>query len=295
MTPREEGFLLLSSSLGNPHRKFLTPSQLRTLAMRVAASERNAQMRDLTATDLTVLGYGGEMASRILSLLDDTALLQHYLQIARRNGCTPITRVSSGYPTQLRQRLGLESPGVLWAKGDLSLLSKPAVALVGSRDIAPENQAFAAKVGTEAARQGWVLISGNARGADRTAQRACLDAGGQVISVVADELEKQQPGSRILYLSEAGFDTPFSSVRALSRNRIIHTLPDKTMVAQCALAAGGTWSGTVRNLRERWTPVFCFRDGSQASLQLEQLGATLIDHSATEDLNSLKDTTFRLF
>lgn len=295
MTAREEGFLLLSSSLGNPDRKCLTTAQLRSLAQRITIANHPAEDRELTAADLTAIGYGSEMAERILNLLDDTALLKHYLQKGSRNGCIPLTRVSNGYPVQLRQRLGLDSPGVLWAKGDLSILSKPAVALVGSRDIAPENKAFAAKVGYEAAKQGYVLVSGNARGADRTAQQACLNAGGQVISIVADELSKQIPQPNILYLSEEDFDCAFSSVRALSRNRVIHALGEKTLVAQSDLATGGTWSGTMQNLRGGWSPVFCFRDGSEASLQLEQLGAQLIDLAALCDLSSLKDERIRLF
>lgn len=295
MTAREEGFLLLSSSLGNPDRKCLTTAQLRSLAQRIAIASHPAEDRELTAADLTAIGYGSEMAERILNLLDDTALLKHYLQKGSRNGCIPLTRVSDGYPVQLRQRLGLDSPGVLWAKGDLSILSKPAVALVGSRNIAPKNKTFAAKVGYEAAKQGYVLVSGNARGADRTAQQACLNAGGQVISIVADELSKQIPQPNVLYLSEEGFDCAFSSVRALSRNRVIHALGEKALVAQCSLAIGGTWSGTLQNLRGGWSPVFCFRDGSAASLQLEQLGAQLIDLAALCDLSSLKDERIRLF
>lgn len=295
MTAREEGFLLLGSSLGNPERKFLTTSHLRTLAVRVAASERCTQDRDLTSADLIALGYGPEMANHILSLLDDTALLQHYLHKGSRNGCIPITRVTEGYPVHLRQRLGIDSPGVLWAKGDLSILSKPAISLVGSRDIDPDNEAFAAKAGREAAKQGYVLISGNARGADRTAQQACLAAGGQVISIVADELLKQKFHPNLLYLSEEGYDSAFSTVRALSRNRVIHALGEKTLVAQCGFATGGTWSGTAQNLRSRWSPVFCYRDGSQASVQLEHLGAQLIGAADLDNLSSLKDQTLRLF
>lgn len=295
MTPREAGFLLLSSTLGNPERKCLTTAQLRTLAQRVAAAERSANSRELSAADLTALGYGQEMAERILSLLCDTPLLNRYLQQGSRCGCVPVTRVTEGYPVHLRQRLGLDSPGVLWAKGDLSLLSMPAVALVGSRDIHEPNRAFAAKVGYEAAKQGYVLISGNARGADRTAQQSCLAAGGQVISIVADELSKQKPQPNVLYLSVDAFDAPFCATRAHNRNRVIHALGEKTMVAQSSLESGGTWHGTVQNLRSGWSPVFCLRDGSAASIQLEQLGAQLIDASALEDLSSLQDSHLRIF
>ncbi len=295
MNAREVGFLLLGSTLGNPERRPLTTAQLRTLAVRVSAMTPPEDDRELTAADLTALGYGPDMAERILHLLGDTQLLHRYLARAKQADCVPVTRVSLGYPAHMRRRLGLDSPSVLWAKGDLSILQKPMISLVGSRDIHPANREFAAKAGQEAARQGYVLVSGNARGADRIAQDACLSAGGQVISIVADELVKQAPRENVLFLSEEGFDCPFTSLRALSRNRVIHALGEKTLVAQCTLDKGGTWSGTVRNLKENWSPVFCFRDGSEAALQLEQLGAVLIGPEKLTNLNGLQKYTVNLF
>ena len=295
MNAREEGFLLLSSTLGNPQRKILTTTQLRTLAQRIAAMERVQADRELMAEDLCAMGYNGEMAERILNLLADLPLLRRYHAKGWQADCYPITRVSQGYPVVLRKRLGLDSPGVLWAKGEASLLEKPKIAVVGSRDIAPENAEFAAAVGREAARQGYVLVSGNARGADRIAQKACLEAGGQIISVVADELAKQKQMSNVLYLSEEGFDSAFTSARAHSRNRVIHALGEKVFVAQSALGLGGTWSGTVRNLKENWSPVFCFQDGSGAARELEQLGAKQIICADLTDLNSLTDPRISLF
>lgn len=295
MNAREAGFLLLSSTLGNPERKPLTTAQLRTLAQRMALMEMPQTDRELTSSDLMAIGYGEEMANRILSLLADTQLLRHYLLRAKQAECVPLTRVSQGYPVTLRRRLGLDSPGVLWAKGDLSILEKPLIALVGSRDIAAPNKEFAAQVGIEAARQGYVLVSGNARGADRVAQEACLSAGGQLVSVVADELARKEYQPNILYLSEEGFDQPFTSVRALSRNRLIHALGEKTFVAQCALGMGGTWSGTVRNLKEGWSPVFCFYDGSEATTQLEQMGAGLVELQDLQVLQNLNETNPNFF
>lgn len=295
MTPREAGFLLLSSSLGDSRRKPLTTAQLRNLAIRVAAAERPAEDRELALADLTAMGYGREMGEKILLLLGDGPVLKRYIARAKQTNCIPVTRVSPGYPGLLRQRLDLDSPGVLWAKGDLSLLERRAVALVGSRDIRRENGEFAARVGQEAARQGFVLISGNARGADTIAQKACLEAGGQIISVVADKLTKHEPRENVLYLSEDGFDLEFSALRALSRNRVIHALGEKTFVAQCTLEAGGTWNGTVRNLKEGFSPVFCFRDGSDAMTRLEQMGAELVKPDCLADFQALAATNLRLF
>lgn len=272
MTARERGFLLLSSHLGEPRRKPLTTAQLRVLADRVRGSAYPDSDRDLEPADLKVLGYGPEMAKRIWDLLNEEDVLDYYLRKGEVLNCFPITRVSEYYPLHLRKRLGLDSPGVLWARGDVSLLQQPMVSLVGSRELREENWRFAAEVGRQSARQGYVLVSGNARGADRTAQESCLAAGGKVISVVADELWKQPVRENVLYLSEDDFEESFSAQRALSRNRVIHALGIKTFVAQSSLNAGGTWDGTVKNLQNRWSDVYGFADGSDAMTELAQMG-----------------------
>lgn len=295
MKPTERGFLLLSSHLGDPNRKPLTAPQLRTLADRARNAELPAVDRDLEPQDLAVLGYGPEMANRIVRLLEDEEILDYYLSRGKKLGCTPLTRVSDAYPLLLRKRLGLDSPGVLWARGNLSLLEQPAVALVGSRELGEDNWTFAAEVGRQAALQGYVLVSGNARGADKTAQESCLAAGGRVISVVADELWKQPLRDNLLYLSEDGYGEAFSAQRALSRNRCIHALGTKTFVAQTSLKTGGTWDGTVKNLRFGWSSVHCFRDGSEGIELLHQMGANLIDLSDLASFYDLPESEISLW
>ena len=287
MTGLETGFLLLTCRLGNPDRKVLTMAQMRTLAQRVRDIAIDDADRDLTAADLTALGYGQEMAERIVALLNEQALLNVYLRRAAKTGCVPISRISEPYPLELRKRLGLDSPGCLWAKGDLSLLETPMIALVGSRELLDANRVFAEEVGRQAARQGFTLVSGNARGADRAAQNACLASGGKVISVVADSLVEKKVRDNLLYLSEEAFDAEFSAQRALSRNRCVHALGALTFVAQCGLHAGGTWDGTVKNLRHGWSDVYCFDDGSEVMAELEQMGAEGIDADSLKDFCSL--------
>ena len=295
MTPREKGFLLLTSQLGNPERKVLTPAQLRLLTQRMAAAPCFPAERELEMGDLLALGLSRALAARILSLLEEEELLEYYVNLGRKRGCVPVTRVSPGYPPALRQRLGGEAPGVLWAKGDMSLLNTPAVALVGSRDLLPENRRFAGEAGRQAALQGLTLISGNARGADVTAQKACLRAGGKIISIVADSLISHNPGPNVLYLSEDGFNEEFSAQRALRRNRCIHTMGSLVLVAQANLQKGGTWDGTSRNLRFGWNRVCCFADGSDAVRVLEQMGAVLIGLGELGDFAALASEEKTLF
>ena len=291
MTGPERGFLLLTSHLGNPERPVLTTAQLRILSDRVQHGRNPGVDREMTISDLLSLGYSKDMASRILGLLSEEDVLHHYLSRGHRLDCVPITRITEGYPLILRQRLGLDSPGTLWARGDLSILNTPAIALVGSRELHPENHAFAEAVGRHAAKQGLTLVSGNARGADRAAQEACLSAGGKVISIVADELWKHHRRDNILYLSEEDYDSAFSAQRALSRNRCIHALGHMVFVAQANLQKGGTWDGTAKNLQFGWSPVACFRDGSQASKELEQMGAYLICMEELEHFANFPEQT----
>lgn len=287
MRAAERGFLLLTCDFGDPERKSLTVPQLRTLASRMAMADRPLEDRELEVADLLSLGYSAQMAQRIVSLLSERALLDHYLRRGKQCSCQAISRISPGYPLRLRKRLGLDAPGCLWAKGDVSLLDGPKISLVGSRELHQENYNFAAEAGAQAAKQGYILVSGNARGADRTAQEACLKNGGKVICVVADNLEEKPIEGNILYLSEDGFDHAFSAQRALSRNRIIHALSGKTLIAQSSLSTGGTWDGSTKNLQNAWSDVFCFDDGSPAARALEQMGATLIGIMELGNLQAL--------
>lgn len=289
MTPREQGFLLLTCHFGNPERRVLSTAQLRLLGQRMAAMPPPTRERELTAGDIVALGYGAEFAGRVVALLEDNELLEAYLRRGRKLGCTPISRVSGNYPAELRARLALESPGCLWAKGELSLLETPMAALVGSRELDAANADFAAEAGYQVARQGFTLVSGNARGADRVAQKACLEAGGRVISVVADGLAEKNPSEGLLWLSEDGYDEAFSAQRALSRNRVIHCLGALTLVAQCGWKTGGTWDGTSRNLTHGWSRVCAFRDESRASAELEQMGARLIGKDELQNLIALAE------
>lgn len=252
--------------------------------------ERPVEDGELTQEALVAIGCDAELSKRVVALLSHREQLAWYLSKCHQAGCIPITRIGQMYPHRLRRVLNLDAPGVLFAKGDTSLLENPTISVVGSRELKEPNLAFANEVGKQAALQGYTLVSGNARGADRAAQESCLRHGGKVICVVADSLKKQCAKDNVLYLSEDGFNLEFSSQRALLRNRIIHSFSNKTFVVQCALEKGGTWSGSCNNLRNNWSKVICFDDGSLASRGLACRGALLIQPESLWDFSSIEST-----
>ena len=133
MTGAEQGFLLLTAHLGNPDRKPLTVAQFRQLTKVARQMEKPVEDRTLTAQDLINMGFRPDFAWRVIGLLEEENLLLRYLEQARSLSCYPITRLNDLYPQGIRDKLGLEAPGCLWAKGDSFALTQPMISLVGSR------------------------------------------------------------------------------------------------------------------------------------------------------------------
>lgn len=284
MTAAERGLLMLTCSLGDERAQPLTAGEMS--AIRTLLQKKDLPPdTPLTEALLRELGLDRALARRVPALLDRDRWLDAYLSAGARRGVQIVTRLSEHYPRRLLDALGDGAPWVLFCLGDPSQLTRESVSLVGSRDLYPMGEAFAARVGALAAEEGLVLCSGNARGADRSAQNACLRQGGRVTAVVAGALTECRPNGKVLYVSLDGYDCAFTTPRAHARNRVIHALGLAVFVAQCRLGAGGTWSGTTDNLRARCSPVYCHADGSLAAAELEKLGAALI---AYEELNSLR-------
>ncbi|MBQ6281324.1 MAG: DNA-protecting protein DprA [Oscillospiraceae bacterium] len=273
MTGAERGWLLLCADLADGLRPMTLP-QVRSL--RAALRQNDPDLRDpdreLTDADLCAAGLDRAARERILRLLGREAALDAYLSTALLFEIHPLTVVSPDYPRRLRERLGDDAPAVLFYCGDPHLLSRPGVSLTGSRSLDAASAEFARKVGALAAREGKVLISGNALGADQTAQNACLDAGGSAAAFLPGELNKAKPPERAVFVTETGWHLPFAPYRALQRNRLIYALAGHSLIARTH-TTGGTFSGASEALRRGNGPVSVRDDGSPGAQALIARGA----------------------
>ena len=292
MTAAEWGVLLLCCALPGEEKPLSLP-QFQELGRRVRAlgCRGDDPLRELTARDLARLGYDAAQSARITRLLAREAQLEQYLRAAAAQGITAVTRLSSQYPARLRHTLGPRCPAVLFAKGEAELLSARCISVVGSRELSGEGRAFAAEAGRRIAAEGFALCSGGAAGADRAAQEACLAHGGSTVIFPAGPLTDCQAPARTLYLAEQAFDAPFSPARALTRNRYLHAMGEKTLVAQCTRCSGGTWEGTTENLRRGYSPVFVHADGTEGAQALIARGAVPV--TELHDLDELQPAQLR--
>ncbi|MDE2356884.1 MAG: DNA-processing protein DprA [Alphaproteobacteria bacterium] len=137
-------------------------------------------------------------------------------------------------------------PPVLWVRGDPAWLSRPAVAVVGSREASAAGLSLARDLAAGLGRAGWVVVSGLARGIDAAAHEGAL--GGGTIAVLAGGVDAIYPPQNArLYaalvergciLSERAIGHAAKARDFPRRNRIIAGLARGVVVVEAELRSG---------------------------------------------------------
>lgn len=150
------------------------------------------------------------------------------------------------YPSQLREIP--DAPSLLYARGDLNLLLRPCVAVIGSRSCTRSGRAQTSAVARELAACGIAVVSGMARGIDRAAHEAALEERGSSIAVLGSGVDVIYPRqcadlyrllcAKGLALSEFPPGTLPQGPHFPIRNRIISGLSLGTVVGEAALKSG---------------------------------------------------------
>jgi predicted Rossmann fold nucleotide-binding protein DprA/Smf involved in DNA uptake len=204
--------------------------------------------------------------ARLEQLLSRGAAVAFAAERWTNKGVWISSSVDNEYPRRLRDRLGRRTPPIIYGFGDQQLLAGGSLAVVGSRQADKAALKFTTEVSRRAAQEGLTIISGGARGVDRTAMLAALEAGGKVVGVLADSLLKTavKPefreailAKRLALISPYYPEAGFSTGNAMGRNRLIYALSDFALIVNAEFEKGGTWAGATEELKaERRVPVF---------------------------------------
>ncbi len=211
------------------------PATFRALINRFGGAE-NA----LSALPELARRGGRRLAPRVPAM----AQAEAELAAADAIGATPVFTIEPGYPPGLAA-LDMPPP-MIYARGHLALATRPAVAIVGSRDASPNGVTLAHNLAADLGRAGLVVTSGLARGIDGAAHEAALASG--TIAVVAGGLDVIYPpehaqlhaaiaaGGCIITEHPAGFrprgrDFP-------RRNRLISGLSLGVVIVEAAARSG---------------------------------------------------------
>ena len=184
-----------------------------------------------------------------------------------------------------------DAPPAIAVKGDLGLLERPAVAIVGARNSSAAAMRFARGLSADLAAADYVVVSGLARGIDAAAHWGALDGG--TVAVIAGGLDVTYPaetaelqgriGEQGLVVAEQPFGTQPMARHFPRRNRIIAGLCAGTVVVEGALRSGSLI--TARIAAEAGREVMAVPGSpldprAQGCNQLIRDGATLIQTAA---------------
>jgi DNA processing protein len=188
-------------------------------------------------------GFGPAAATAVRAAGHRAGVL--ILEPLDRLGATVTVPGDPEYPALLAEIP--DPPVALYVWGDASLLTRPAAAIVGSRNHTPYGAAAARLLAAGVARSA-VVVSGMARGLDAIAHEAALDAGGATVGVLGNGFGVVYPvANRALYdrVAAAGClvtELPPGERPRVStfprRNRIISGLAGVTVVVEAAVGSG---------------------------------------------------------
>lgn len=232
---------------------------------------------------------------------------EHELESALRFGAKPVFTIEPGYPSRLA--LIDVPPPLLYVKGDVGLLQKPAIAIVGARQASAAGTKLARVFATALGKAGLVIISGLARGIDGTAHHATLETG--TVAVLAGGLDNIYPpehedlhqaiaaGGCLISEMPCGFKPRAKDFPR--RNRIISGTSLGVLVVEAARRSGTLV--TARMAGEQGREVFAIPGHpldprAEGTNQLLKTGATLVTEpgdvlETLEPLTDLGSRTFR--
>lgn len=240
---------------------------------------------------------GLSQAERLLTL-NVAVDIEAALDWATLPGNHILTLADGDYPQALLEIA--DPPVVLYLKGRVELLNRPALAIVGSRNPTPQGVANAANFAATLTGAGLTIVSGMALGIDAAAHRGALDGGGLTVAVIGTGADRVYPArNRDLaqaisdqgaIVSEFPLGTAALAANFPRRNRLIAGLSQGCLVVEAAARSGSLI--TARLAADAGREVFAIPGSIHSPLskgchQLIKQGAKLVE-SAQDILEELR-------
>jgi len=158
------------------------PTRIARAMARLGASsaEGAGRLFEASLTELESLGMPARSAQFVCDGRARAAAEDEAKRVAEAGGFF-ITREDEAYPERLLEIY--DPPAVLWIRGNVALLGRPGIAVVGTRQPSPYGVGMAEMLSRDLANRRLTVLSGMARGVDTAVHKGALDAGGKTIAV----------------------------------------------------------------------------------------------------------------
>jgi DNA processing protein len=225
----------------------LTPSLgAKRIVDAIAALRSPDQIFSLTLTELEGLRLPAEAAQFIFDGKARRVADEEWGKILQCGGSI-LTLACAGYPERLKEIY--DPPPVLWVRGNVQLLSRPSIAVVGTRHPSPYGTGVAEMLSRDLAARRLIIVSGMARGIDTCAHKGALVARAATIAVWGTGIDVVYPkenkklaeeiiatgGTIVSEVPMGTFPAPQNFPR---RNRIISGLSVGVLVVEASENSG---------------------------------------------------------
>jgi len=208
--------------------------------------EAVSQIFTLPLTALEGLRFPPQAAQFIFDGKARQAAEEEWARVAAQ-GATLLTYGCAAYPERLKEIY--DPPPVLWVRGPVGLLSRPGIAVVGTRHPTPYGSGMAEILARDLAARRLLIISGMARGIDSCSHRGALAARTPTVAVWGTGIDVVYPkenkklaeeilalgGAIVSELPMGTFPAPQNFPR---RNRILSGLSVAVLVVEAAENSG---------------------------------------------------------
>lgn len=252
-------------------------------------------------------------AAAAFDALDDRAAAEaaladarHTLAVARQIAVQILVHGEAGYPPAMHDLTACDNaevspaPPVVFAHGDVTLLARPVVAIVGTRNASETGLRAAEAIARECADAGALVISGLARGIDAAAHTGALVSGGPTAAVIGTGIDIAYPADHRALQQRIARDgvlltemVPGQRATRGSfpeRNRLIAALAQLTIVVEAGYRSGALLTARAAEALNRTTaavPGAFDRASCRGSNELLRDGAQVIA-SADDALTLLR-------
>jgi DNA processing protein len=239
----------------------------------------------MSLTELEKLGLPGNSAQAVASGTSRRRAEEESMRVTEAGGQV-LTPSDAIYPRRLLEIY--DPPPVLRCLGELSLLNRPGLAIIGTRHPTPYGSGMAQLLARELGSRGLVILSGMARGVDAAAHIGALDAKAKTVAVwgtgidVIYPKENKKLAERILaeggaIVSEFAMGTFPAPQNFPIRNRVLSGMSVGVLVVEagensgtritsrCALEQNRdvfAVPGNVTN-KQSWTPNTLIKQGAK--------------------------------
>jgi len=255
--------------------------------------EAASEIFALPLTGLEALRFPAEAAQFIFDGKARQAAEEEWARVAAQ-GATVVSFGCREYPERLKEIY--DPPPVLWVRGDVRLLARPSIAVVGTRHPSPYGSGVAEMLSRDLAVRRLLIVSGMARGIDSCAHRGALAARMPTVAVWGTGIDVVYPkenkklaeeilatgGAIVSELPMGTFPAPQNFPR---RNRILSGLSVAVLVveasensgtrvtARCASEQNRDLFAVPGNVTSRgsWTPNTLIKQGAKLTATWEDV------------------------